>query len=183
MKTAREDKSAFNPADIGNALDDWEGENWLDIRSDNVRSIMKKRIQLAKDKGCTGVDPDNVDGYNNDTGFNLTAQDQLSYNRFLADSAHELGLVIALKNDLEQISELEPHFDLAINEQCQFYDECSYYEPFKAAKKLVINIEYDESLIATDNAKTQLCLNAKNNGLMTKVLSEDLDGIVKFSCF
>jgi hypothetical protein len=24
---------------------------------------MKKRVEMARDKGCDGVDPDNVDGY------------------------------------------------------------------------------------------------------------------------
>ena len=37
-------------ADLDKNLDGWAGENWLDIRSENVRSIMKKRIELAKEK-------------------------------------------------------------------------------------------------------------------------------------
>jgi hypothetical protein len=28
-----------------------------------VRGIMRKRVEMAGDKGCDGVDPDNVDGY------------------------------------------------------------------------------------------------------------------------
>lgn len=59
----RPDAKDFRPGDLGNQLDDWPGEKWLKLSSPNVREIMKKRINLAKDKGCDGVDPDNVDGY------------------------------------------------------------------------------------------------------------------------
>lgn len=59
----RPDSSEFQAADIGNELDGWPGERWLDIRSDNVRSTMAARIKLASEKGCDAIDPDNVDGY------------------------------------------------------------------------------------------------------------------------
>jgi hypothetical protein len=44
-------------------LDGWPGERWLRLGSENVRRIMKGRVELAGQKGCDGVDPDNVDGY------------------------------------------------------------------------------------------------------------------------
>ncbi|MEN9464522.1 MAG: hypothetical protein RL217_703 [Pseudomonadota bacterium] len=179
----RDDKNAFHSADFGKDLDGWAGENLLDIRSENVRTIMKKRIEIAKEKGCTGVDPDNVDGYSNNTGFPLTARDQLNYNRFLADTAHKNNLVIALKNDLNQIQELEPYFDLSVNEQCQFYDECHLLKPFKDSNKLIINIEYEDSFLNSETNKAQLCSTAINNGLKTKVLNLDLSGVERFSCF
>jgi len=69
-----------------------------------------------KEKGCDGVEPDNVDGYTNDTGFNLTSNDQIQYNKFLANEAHQRGLSIGLKNNLDQIEVLEPFFDFAVNE-------------------------------------------------------------------
>lgn len=46
---------------------------------------MRKRIQMAQQQGCHGVDPDNVDGYTqSDLGFHLTYDNQIDYNRFLA---------------------------------------------------------------------------------------------------
>lgn len=43
---------------------DWN-EWWLDIHSPscvaNVENVMTARIKAARDKGCDGVDPDNVD--------------------------------------------------------------------------------------------------------------------------
>jgi hypothetical protein len=59
----RSDAKDFKDGDLGHNLDDWPGEKWLRLGSQNVRDIMKKRIGMAKQKGCDGVDPDNVDGY------------------------------------------------------------------------------------------------------------------------
>lgn len=59
----RTDAKDFKSTDLGKPLDGWEGEKWLRLSSDNVRAIMKTRINLAREKGCDGVDPDNVDGY------------------------------------------------------------------------------------------------------------------------
>jgi hypothetical protein len=35
----------------------------LKLDSIDVRDIMKRRIKMAKEKSCDGIDPDNVDGY------------------------------------------------------------------------------------------------------------------------
>jgi hypothetical protein len=56
----RPDWSDFKASDKGSCLPEWSGESWLDIRSDNVWQIMQKRIQLAGQKGCDGIDPDNM---------------------------------------------------------------------------------------------------------------------------
>lgn len=61
----RTDGHLFTSSDLGDPMGDWEGENWLDIRSANVRDIMRARMVLAQTKGCDGVEPDNVDGYAN----------------------------------------------------------------------------------------------------------------------
>ncbi|KAJ4372534.1 hypothetical protein N0V83_004309 [Neocucurbitaria cava] len=59
----RDDADQFTSADYGKALGDWPGENWVDVKSTNVRAIMKQRIESAAKAGCTAVDPDNVDGF------------------------------------------------------------------------------------------------------------------------
>lgn len=59
----RPDSEDFREEDMGKELDGWPGERWLQLGSENVRRIMRKRVELAKEKGCDGVDPDNVDGY------------------------------------------------------------------------------------------------------------------------
>lgn len=59
----RPDAWKFKSSDIGNPLDGWPGEYWLDLNSDNVKSIMTARIEIAAQMNCSGIDPDNVDGY------------------------------------------------------------------------------------------------------------------------
>lgn len=142
----RTDASKF-PANVkGKPLDGWPGESWLDIRSNVVRDIMKARIQQASQKGCDAVDPDNVDGYTNPTGFPLTYNDQLNYNKFLIEQGHNFNMSVGLKNDLDQVKDLVDLADFAVNEQCLQYNECSVLKPFIDRKKTVFHIEYSGAL-------------------------------------
>lgn len=139
----RPDADDFPASVLGNA-NGWEGERWLDIRRlDELGPIMEARLDLCREKGFDGVEADNVDGYANETGFPLTAADQLAFNRLLADAAHARGLSIGLKNDLDQVEQLEPWFDWALNEECARYDECHLLLPFLEAGKAVFHVEYD----------------------------------------
>lgn len=140
----RPDSRAFPPSVLGRTLDGWAGERWLDIRQvDALMPLMRARMELAAQKGCDGVDPDNVDGYSNNTGFALSYNDQLAYNVALSEAAHELGLAIGLKNDLDQIKDLVNYFDFAVNEECFQYGECNTLKPFVDAGKAVFGIEYN----------------------------------------
>lgn len=140
----RTDAPQFPLSVRGKDLEGWPGEQWLDIRQLDILSpLMQARLDLAVQKGCDGVDPDNVDGYANDSGFPLTAQDQLTYNIWLADQAHRRGLSIGLKNDVAQVKDLVSHFDWALNEQCFQYDECDLLFPFIQNCKAVFGIEYE----------------------------------------
>jgi len=178
----REDAYKFDPEDIGKPMEDWEGEYWLNIKSEKVRQIMVERMELAKSKGCDGVDPDNVNGYQQDTGFDLTYQDQLNYNIFLSREAHKLGLSIGLKNDLEQINDLVDYFDFAVNEECHQYDECDMLSPFIQNGKPVFNIEYDEKYLNDETEFLNLCQDAHRRGFKTVVMPWDLDGSFVKSC-
>ncbi len=171
----RPDKDRF-PADaIGKPLEGWEGERWLDVRRREVREIMLGRLRLAKEKGCDGVDPDNVNGYENDTGFNITYEDQLDYNLFLSREAHRLGLLIGLKNDGNQVRELVDSFDFSVQEECHQYNECHLYYPFVERGKPVFNIEYER----IDN----LCSQAESEGFMTAIYNLELDGSTFIPCW
>ena len=165
----RPDSGEF-PADVlGSALEGWPDERWLDVRRlDVLGPIMERRMDLCKAKGFDGVEPDNVDGYSNSSGFPLTAADQLAYNRFLAAAAHARGLSIALKNDLDQVAQLEPDFDFAINEQCFEYGECAMLQPFIAAGKAVFNAEYTMDT-------SSFCAQAKAQGISAIRKNLDLD--------
>jgi len=140
----RDDAADFPEAVIGNPLEEWPDESWLDIRQiDTLAPFMESRLDLALELGCDGVEPDNVDGFANQSGFPLTYQDQLEFNIWLAESAHTRGLSIGLKNDLEQIFDLLPYFDWALNEECFYYDECDLLLPFVQSGKAVFGVEYE----------------------------------------
>ena len=142
----RSDAGRFPASVKGRQLDGWAGERWLDVRQwDVLGPIMRARMEMCRAKGFDAVEADNVDAYTNSTGFPLTATHQLAYNRNLADTAHSLGLSIALKNDVDQLAALEPSFDFAINEECARYNECGGYRVFTDAGKAVWNVEYGTS--------------------------------------
>lgn len=140
----RPDAGDFPQDVLGKPLEGWAGEFWLDIREiDSLSAVMEKRLDLAVRKGCNGVDPDNVNGYENDTGFPLTYDDQLTFNISLAKAANARGLAIGLKNDLNQAEDLLPYFDWMLNEECFSFGECELLLPFIAANKPVFVIEYE----------------------------------------
>ena len=143
----RPDAGQF-PASVKGSKNGWPGERWLDIRQTSVLiPIMDARVAKCRQAGFDGVEWDNVDGYSNRSGFPLVYADQLAYNSMLANLAHHYGLTVAIKNDVEQLADLAPYFDYAVNEQCQQYSECGGYDgPFIGAGKAVFQVEYKLSL-------------------------------------
>jgi hypothetical protein len=169
----RPDYGSIPRAALGNPLDGWAGEKWLDVRNTGVRSVMSKRLDRAKTMGCDGVDPDNVDGWTNDTGFGLGAADQIDFNRFLAREAHKRGLVIGLKNDVDQVGALVGDFDFAVNESCFEFDECDKVLPFVRAGKSVLNVEYGN---VTTHKRT-VCPKANADGFFSILSAKNaMDG-------
>jgi hypothetical protein len=139
----RPDAGRFPAEAVGKPLAGFSEERWLDIRRlRTLAPIMRRRLRMCARKGFDGVDPDNVDGYTNDTGFPLTGADQLAYNRWLARKAHRLGLAVGLKNDLGQARRLVRSFDFAVVEQCFEFRECRLARPFVRAGKPVLEVEY-----------------------------------------
>ena len=140
----RSDAGRYPEEVVGDPLDDWKGERWLDIRRiDVLRPILAERFDMCAGKGFAGVEADNVDGYTQDSGFELTDDDQLRFNRMIAELAHERSLTIGLKNDLDQIDDLVDDFDFAVNESCVQYRECDALTPFTEQGKPVLHVEYE----------------------------------------
>lgn len=165
----RSDKDDFPDSVIGNDYEGWEGEKWLDIRQiDKLAPVIRARLDLCKQKGFDGVDPDNVNGYDNSTGFNITANDQLKFNKWLAQEAHERGLAVGLKNDGDQAKDLVHYFEWALTEECYEDDWCNLMKPFTDAGKPVFMTEYTENGTTTKD----FCPTAKKlnfNGLLKKL--------------
>ncbi len=140
----RADSNKFPKDVIGNQLNGWIDERWLDIKHFNkFKDIIEKRFDMAAKKGCDAIEPDNIDAYIHDTGFNISYEDQIVYNKWLANEAHKRNLSIGLKNDVDQVNELVNYFDFAINEECFKYNECEKLLPFIKNGKAVFHVEYD----------------------------------------
>ena len=149
----RGDADTFPEIVLGKEMSGWPDERWLDIRRlDLLLPIMAARMDTCVAKGFDAVEPDNVDGYRNDSGFPLTSENQLAYNRAVAELAHERGLSVGLKNDLDQIPQLAGDFDFAVNEECVLYKECGRYAPFTLAGKAVLHVEYEGELDFCDES-------------------------------
>ena len=140
----RADKNQFPKSVIGKRYEGYPNENWLDIRKYKLfAKPLKQRIQMCANKGFDGLEPDNINGYENPTGFPLTGADQIRFNRWIAKVAHSKGLSVALKNDGPQAKKLVRNFDYAVVEQCFQYNECGQYVPFVDHGKAVFSVEYE----------------------------------------
>jgi hypothetical protein len=139
----RPDAQQFPASVLGKVYTGYPDERWLDIRQVSILApLIEARMDQCQAKGFDAIEPDNIDGYENDTGFPLTAQDQLTYNRFLAQQAHARGLSIGLKNDWDQVGDLLASFDWALSEDCFAQQQCDTLKPFIQAGKAVFDVEY-----------------------------------------
>ena len=136
--------SAFNPR--------------FSVTNPAVFDMIERRLDLAVERGCDGVEPDNVDGYTNRSGFPISPAEQLQFNRFIADQAHMRSLSVGLKNDIEQLEELEPWFDWALNEECHEFEECGTYTPFRRAGKAIFHTEYVADFSTAEAKAAEVCV-------------------------
>lgn len=174
----RPDKARF-PKDVIGAKDShWEASFWLDIRrTDVLLPIMEDRIRTCRDKGFDAVEPDEVDGYANESGFALTYADQLAYNRAIADLVHRYGMSVGLKGDIDQAADLAPAFDWTLNEQCYQFDECDVLaSSFLANGKAVLVVEYDDPDVGYRVDLDRICPAAATSGFVTMKMPLALDG-------
>lgn len=138
----RPDSGQFPAPIIGNTIGGFS-DKWTDIRSPSLRPIIAARIQMCAQKGFDAVEPDLEDGYSNNTGFPLTANDQIVFNTWVAQTVHNNGMSVLLKGDPEQAVQLAPTVDFFLNEECNAYSECNMYPALSASGKTVLNAEYN----------------------------------------
>ena len=171
----RPDAGKFPEEVLGKQYEGFPDESWLDIRRlDVLGPLLRARFDMCRSKGFDAIEPDNIDGYTNDTGFPLTAADQLKFNWWLAAEAHARGLSIGLKNDPDQAKKLLDDFDWALTEDCFAEGWCGQMAPFVAAGKPVFAAEY------TDNwgNDTSFCKQANRRDFNAILKHRDLDSFV-----
>lgn len=131
-------------------MDGWV-EWWFDLGGSCQAGVMQAltaRVQLAQQKGCDAIEIDNIDAYDNATGWSVTQADEYAFVMALAKAAHENCMGIFFKNGGKMLnnsaytSSIVSTFDASLNEQCQQHAECNLYAPFIAAGKAAWNAEY-----------------------------------------
>jgi len=156
---------------VRNKYEAWPRERWLDYRVSGYKPLIKQRMQEAVNKGCDGIDVDNVDGYQvsdvKSWSDPLTKQDAINFTSWLGQTAHDMGLAIGLKNCLDIVDTVGKYYDFAVNEGCIRRNECYWYKNFLATGKPVLGITY-YGLSANREA---LCKNL--NGLPISMIIKD----------
>ena len=174
----RPDAKLFPEIVIGKKYEGWPGEKWLDIRQiDLLAPILRARFDECKAKGSDGIEPDSMDSYTNNTGFPLTYEDQLTFNKWLTQEAHMRGLSIGMKNDPDQVPDLLPYFDWALTEDCFAEGWCEQMLPFFQAGKPVFAAEYRDMDITLDD----FCPQAKTWNFSVILKNRELDAFME-SC-
>jgi hypothetical protein len=140
----RPDRDEFPRSAIGRRYEGFPDERWLDVRRfPEFARPLEHRFSMCARKGFDAVEPDNLAGWENKTGFHISRRAQLRFNRWVAHQVHRRGMAVALKNDGRQARRLVGDFDFAIVEQCFQYRECGYYKPFIRHRKAVFEAEYE----------------------------------------
>ena len=138
----RPDAGQFPQPAVGRSRIGWPGQRWLDVRHPALRPILERRLDLCRDRGFDGVLLAGLDGYAQATGFAFAPNEQLAFNRWLAEAAHQRGLAVGIVNDLDQAAELATSFDFLIADSCVAQGDCTHARPFLQAGKQVYLLAY-----------------------------------------
>ncbi len=168
----RPDASLFPDHLLGAPLEGWPDERWVDIRHySELAPVLLARLDMIRDKGFDAVEPDNIDAYENTTGFAITKEEELVFVKWLADEAHKRGLSIGQKNAPDLAEELWPICDWALTEDCYEWGWCELMTPYIQHKKAVFAVEYTDAGIDFDSF-CAWCTDHQYTGLLK---NRDLD--------
>ena len=144
----RDDANVFPASAVGRTYGDWPDEKFLDIRRlDVLLPIMRDRFQRCKDMGFDAIEPDNMDVYDNNSGFGLNSSHGLNYIKALADMAHGMGLEIGQKNVSDLTPRLVNVMDFVITESCYQDGWCDEVSVYARHGKPIFDAEYTDEPI------------------------------------
>ena len=139
----RSDASKFPPSVLGKTYIGWPHERWLDIRQLGILApIMIARMKVCVQKGFDGVQFDNVEDFDNPTGFPITPRESAYYTAWMANQAHDMGLSAAWENAPTNVAAIEPYMEALIFESCYHFHFCQQSAPMVDAGKWVGGVEY-----------------------------------------
>jgi hypothetical protein len=158
----------------------WDNEFWLDIRAaqrGRFAPIIWSRLDLARQIGCDGVEPDQNNPIGNNPGPPITLADEKSWYLEVARQSHARGLSVGMKNGVEVTdADTVAAFDWNLNEECFFFDECDVLAGFIRAGKAVFQVEYTDDWASKGftepvslASSNQVCANARPRQFATLI--------------
>ncbi len=146
---------------IGKIYPAWPNERFLNIREiEKMKPFITSRFDMIKQKGFDGIEPDNMDGYGEINGFDLTLNDTKIFCEWIIDEAHKRGLSIGQKNTEELVPLLYKNFDWALTEDIFNMNTQNDYSVYISIGKPVFSAEYTDAMSIT-HFNTFVCLKAK----------------------
>jgi hypothetical protein len=185
LEAARSDAAKFPAAAQGNTVPNYPDEKYLDIKNSTVVDNIKARIDMCKQKGFDGIEPDIDDSYTDSTGFTISESDNVAYLTTLSSYARSLGLAWGLKNGgdggapAQFIPDVLPLVDFAVVEEPFFLKTIGLFEPmFDSAGKPLFVAEYTND---TSSAGA-FCPQALAAHVNAALFSVNLDASLRTPC-
>ena len=170
----RPDADQFPSGIVGKKYDGWKGERWLDVRQiDQLAPMLRARLDMIKNKGFDGVEPDNLDGYEAKSGFDMQAAHAVAFCRWLSVQAHERGLSIGQKNVPELTPYLIDYFDWALTEDAYAQSWIQELLPYVDQDKAVFAAEYTDEIKEADFL-SNVCPKADKDRISAVLKTRDL---------
>ena len=195
----RPDASEYPTSILGDTMPGYSAEKFVNINNLNspagptgltLHQILDNRIDQCKAEGFDAVETDLDDTYSNNdgtTGFTITMADELAFNNTIAGDIHAAGMAWFFKNGIEGDSFItgtmaEPNLpDGTVDEECNYYADCSALEPFVTAGKPILNVEYTDD--TPNPTEATLCTAALAFPMATIMTDVNLDGHLSYGCW
>ncbi|WP_162846964.1 endo alpha-1,4 polygalactosaminidase [Mucilaginibacter gracilis] len=174
IESDRPDANLVPAKIIGNVYPEWPKEKWLDIRQiDQLKPWLNSRINMILKKGFDGIEPDNLDSYDNEPGFDISERDVKKYSDYLITLAHASGLAIGQKNVKELTPDFAAKFDFVITEDAFKEGWHKDVEKYITLNKPVFAVEYTDKMSQKD-FESNVCPAAKQLKYTTILKKRDL---------
>lgn len=175
LEDDRPDAALLPKEVIGKIYSEWPHEKWLDIRQiDKLGPWLNERVAMIVKKGFDGVEPDNMDGYDNETGFSISIDDAKKYADHLIELMHKNGLSIGQKNVPDLTAGYAARFDWALAEDAFKQGWQNSMKLYIQLNKPVFAVEYTD-VTSTATFESTVCPQAKTLGFTAILKNRGLD--------
>ncbi|SFD89464.1 Glycoside-hydrolase family GH114 [Chitinophaga sp. CF118] len=175
LENYRDDGNLLPAEVIGNVYPEWPDERWLNIHQlDKIKPWLISRFTMIRQKGFDAIEPDNLDAYENETGFDITLTDTKNYCSYLIELAHSMGLGIGQKNVPELTDSFSLKFDWALTEDAFDQGWQDDMLPYISKNKPVFVTEYSDVTSQT-KFQTVVCPAAKTKKFSAVFKKRELD--------